>query len=101
MPMFNARLYVGEILIAVVDAWWEEAGVAAEADSKAWHLLPDDWERTMQRHARLGAHGIIVLHFSPNQIRAEPATVVADLKAALAAGRARPRLPVRARPAAS
>jgi very-short-patch-repair endonuclease len=57
--------------------------------------------RQASRHARLGAHGIILLHFSPNQIRAEPATVVADLKAALAAGRARPRVPVRARPSAS
>lgn len=99
MPMFNARLYVDKTFLAIVDAWWEEAGVAGEVDSQAWHLLPDDWEHTMQRHARLGAQGIIVLHFSPGQIRAEPARVVADIKAALAAGRARPRLPIRALPA--
>jgi very-short-patch-repair endonuclease len=96
MPMFNARLYVGKTFIAVADAWWAEAGVAAEVDSRAWHLSPDDWERTMQRHARLSAQGIIVVHFSPGQIRTEPARVVADIKAALAAGRARPRLAVRA-----
>jgi hypothetical protein len=100
-PIFNARLYAGETFIAVVDAWWDEAGLAAEADSQAWHLLPEHWEHTMQRHARLSAYGIIVLHFSPSQIRREPARVVADIKAALAAGRARPRLAVRAQPSAS
>lgn len=98
-PMFNARLYAGKTLIAMVDAWWGEAGVAAEADSRAWHLLPDDWEYTMQRHAGMSAHGIIVLHFSPGQIRHGPARVIADLKAALAAGRARPPLAIRALPA--
>lgn len=99
MPMFNARLYAGQTLIAIADAWWDEAGVAAEADSQAWHLLPDDWEYTMRRHARMSAHGILVLHFSPAQIRTEPARVVADIKAALAAGRARAPLAIRALPA--
>jgi hypothetical protein len=98
-PMFNARLYAGKVFIAMVDAWWPDAGVAAEADSQAWHLLPEDWEHTMRRHARMSAQGIIVLHFSPNQVRGEPRRVIADLKAALAAGRARPPLAIRALPA--
>jgi hypothetical protein len=101
MPAFNARLYAGKTFIAVADAWWDWAGVAAEVDSQAWHLLPDDWERTMQRHARMSAQGIIVLHFSPSQIRGEPTRVIADIKAALAAGRARPRLAIRALPSGS
>ena len=98
-PMFNARLYAGKTFIAVADAWWPEAGVAAEVDSRAWHLLPEDWERTQRRHARMSAHGIVVLHFSPNRIHADSASVAADIKAALAAGQARPRLAVRAVPA--
>ena len=70
VPMFNARLYDdGGALIAVPDAWWPDAGVAAEVDSRQWHLSPADWERTMARHARMSQHGIIVLHFSPGQIR--------------------------------
>ena len=100
-PMFNARLYCGKTLIAVVDAWWAEAGVAVEVDSRAWHLLPEDWERTMRRHARMSAHGIIVLHFPPDRIRSDPAGVVAEIKAALAVGRARPRLDIRALSTAS
>jgi hypothetical protein len=95
-PMFNARLFAGKIFIAVADAWWPEAGVAAEVDSREWHLSPEDWQNTLQRHARMSAHGIIVLHFTPNQIRHEPTRVVADIRSALAAGRARPVLAVRA-----
>lgn len=99
IPMFNARLYAGKVFIAMVDAWWPEAGVAGEVDSRAWHLLPEDWERDLQRHARMSAYGIIVLHFPPNRIRKDPAGVAADIKGALAAGQARPRLALRALPA--
>ena len=101
MPMFNARLYVGKAVIAVADAWWPEAAVAAEVDSREWHLSPGDWERTLRRHARLTAHGILVLHFTPKQIRTEPAQVVAAIRAALDAARADGQSRVRALPASA
>jgi hypothetical protein len=69
--------------------------VAVEVDSKEWHLSPEDWQLTMSRHARMSAHGIIVLHFTPRQIRLESDQVIAQIQAALAAGRARPRLALR------
>lgn len=96
MPMFNASLYAGPAFVATADAWWPEAGVVAEVDSREWHLSPDDWERTLRRHAAISAHGIIVLHFTPRQIRKEPAKVAADIRAALAAGRGRGALAIRA-----
>jgi hypothetical protein len=86
-PVLNARLYVGRQLLAVPDAWWPQAGVAAEVDSRAWHLSPADWEQTMARHARLTAASVLVLHFSPRQIRTEPAAVIEAIRAALAVGR--------------
>ena len=98
-PMFNPWLYAGTAFIAVPDAWWPEAGVAAEVESRAWHLSPASWERTLARHARMTGHGIIVLHFTPGQIARESGTVTRDLAAALAAGRRRGPLPVRAVPA--
>jgi hypothetical protein len=98
-PMFNARLYAGRALIAVADAWWPDAGVAAEVDSREWHLSAEAWELTMRRHARMTAQGILVLHFTPKQIRNEPAQVVAALRAALDAGRATGQPQVRALPA--
>jgi hypothetical protein len=98
MPMFNASRYVGDEFIARPDCWWPDAGVAAEADSREWHLSPQDWERTLARHARMSAHGIVVLHFTPQQIRNQRAAVAANLRSALAAGRDRPPLPIRAVP---
>lgn len=95
MPLFNASLSAGEGFIAVADAWWPEAGVVAEVDSREWHLSPADWERTLRRHAAMSAQGIIVLHFTPRQIREEPARVVAEIRSALAAGRRRDPLGVR------
>ena len=62
-PLYNPRLFVGEDFLASPDAWWPEFGVAAEVDSKAWHLSPADWEQTPARHARMTAQGILVLHF--------------------------------------
>ena len=65
-PVFNARLIdVDGTLIAITDAWWQEAGVAAEIDSRAYHLAAADQDRTTDRHDKLTAHGILALHFSP------------------------------------
>jgi hypothetical protein len=83
MPMFNARLYAGGVLIAVADAWWADAGAAAEVDSREWHLSPQSWAQTMRRHARMTALGILVLHFSPRQVRGEPTEVIAAIRSAI------------------
>jgi hypothetical protein len=99
MPMFNARILDGDVFIAKPDAWWPEAGVAAEVDSRQWHLSPSDWERTVRRHTTMTEHGILVLHFTPLMIRAEPATVAAKIRNGLRAGGARPRLGLRTLPA--
>ena len=99
MPMFNARLYCGDVLLAVADAWWPDAGVVAEVDSREWHLSPEDWQRTLDRHARMTAQGLLVLHFTPQQIRNEPVKVVSTLRAALGARQPAAQLRVRALPA--
>jgi hypothetical protein len=98
MPLFNASLYDGDTFIAKPDGWWPDAGVAAEADSREWHLLPADWERTMGRHDRMASAGIILLHFPPRQIRREPARVADMIRGALERGRMRPPLPIRTIP---
>jgi len=85
-PVYNPRLYIGDRLLARPDAWWELAGVAAEVDSREWHLSPEAWERTMKRHDRMTAAGIRVLHFSPSQIKTEPGIVAAIIKDALRTG---------------
>jgi hypothetical protein len=96
-PMFNPRLFAGRTFLGVPDCWWPESGIAAEVDSRAWHLSPRDWEQTLARHARMSAHGIIVLHFTPGQIRSARHEVTTAIGKALAAGRTLPA--IRALPA--
>lgn len=96
-PVYNPRLYVGDEFLASPDAWWQEAALAAEVDSREWHLSPADWEQTLARHARMSAHGIVVLHYPPRRLRAEPRLVAAEIRQAIEAGRGRevPRLTAR------
>ena len=100
MPLFNASLYDGDTFLGKPDAWWPDAGVAGEVDSREWHLSPGDWDRTRRRHDRMAAAGIIPLHFSPNEVRREPAEVVQRIRGALARGLERPPLPIRTIPCA-
>jgi len=95
-PMYNARLYMGDSFIAMPDAWWPDAEVAVEIESRQWHLSPGDWDATLARDARMSARGIIVLHFSPGRLRTEPAAVASEIKSALEAGYQRGRLGIRA-----
>jgi hypothetical protein len=93
-PMYNPDLYVGSMFLARPDAWWKDAGVAAEVDSKEWHFSAQQWADTEARHSRMTAHGILVLHFTPTQIRTDPRRIVAELRAAIETGRQRPPLKI-------
>jgi hypothetical protein len=97
-PMYNPSLYVGSQFLASPDAWWRDEGVAGEVDSREWHLSPEQWQRTMERHARMTAQGILVLHYTPKQIRSDGRRVLAELRAAIEEGRRRPPLNIRTVP---
>lgn len=102
MPLFNPRLYLpNRTFIACPDAWWPEAGVAIEIDSRQWHLAPDDWEHTMTRHSDLGQYGIVTLHVTPHQLRTDPAPLLRKATNAYKVGIARPRLNIVTLPAAA
>jgi hypothetical protein len=100
-PLFNPSLYDGDVFLGKPDAWWPNSGVAVEVDSREWHLSPEDWDRTRRRHDRMAAAGIIVLHFSPREIRREPAKVAQMIQRALERGLRRPALPIRTIPCAT
>src|SRR5579871_5209961 len=86
-PLYNPRLLVGDEFLAMPDCWWPESGVVGEADSRAWHLAPREWEQTLARHARMSSHGIIVLHITPQRIRYRRREVADEIRRALAVGR--------------
>jgi hypothetical protein len=91
MPLFNASLYdVDGTFIATPDAWWPQYGIAIEVDSHEWHMSPHDHARTLERQRRMGKYGIVVLPFTPGQIRKQPAEVLAAIRDALQSARGRP-----------
>jgi hypothetical protein len=90
MPLFNPRLYLpGGKFIAKPDAWWPNAGVAAEIDSRQWHFEAAQWEQTMDRHSGLGQYGIVTLHFTPYKMRKNPEFVIGRIRKALDTGSSR------------
>ena len=96
MPLFNASLYDGDgTFIARPDAWWPEHGIAVEVDSREWHMSPDDHAKTLARGRRMAKYQIIVLRFTPRQIRTEPAQVIKDIRDALNGARGRQPLNLR------
>lgn len=89
-PLFNAAIFAGDTFVARPDAWWPEFGIAVEVDSHEWHMSPEDHARTLERQRRMAKYGIVVLPFTPKQIRTEKAEVLAAIRDALQAARNRP-----------
>ena len=89
-PLFNASVYDGDTFIARPDAWWPQFGVAVEVDSHEWHLSPHDHARTLERQRQMAKRGILMLPFTPRDIRTQPAKVVAAIRDALDSARERP-----------
>ncbi|HSR82657.1 MAG TPA: hypothetical protein VLM11_00565 [Streptosporangiaceae bacterium] len=61
--------------------------MAAEVDSREYHFEEADWEHTMQRHGRMTAAGIRVLHFTPRRIQAQPELVISTIRQTLQVGK--------------
>jgi hypothetical protein len=100
MPLFNPWLYDDAgTFIARPDAWWPAHGIAVEVDSKQWHTSPEDHAKTLARGRRMARYQIVVLRFTPRQIRTQKADVIRDIKAALEGAKTRPPLNLKTIPA--
>ncbi len=98
-PVYNADLYTMDgVFLGRPDAWFGRAGVAAEVDSREYHLGAAHYAQTTERHNRMEVAGIHVLHWLPSTINTAPRRVIADLRAAIAAGNKCPPLPSKAIP---
>jgi very-short-patch-repair endonuclease len=94
-PRYNARLYALDgTFIAMVDAWWEEAGVALQVDSVAYHSSVAAQDKDRENSATLVKHGVHPLRFSPRRIRDEKESVLSDIRAVLHANGRQVPLPV-------
>ncbi|MFG2064611.1 hypothetical protein ACGFIK_24690 [Micromonospora sp. NPDC048871] len=73
---WNPRLLdLNGALLPTPDGYLADAAVALEVDSQEYHFRPADWTRTLDRHNELSRLGVLVLHFTPAQIRREPRRV--------------------------
>jgi hypothetical protein len=98
-PQFNVYLRAADgTSIGEVDAWWADAGVAAEIDSQEYHFYRDGWLKTDAKHSRMLRHDIRPHHFAPNRVTSDWPGVYAELKASINHGLKRPRLNVIAFP---
>lgn len=96
-PAWNVALHTaGGQSLGVMDAWWDDVGLAWEIDSLEFHLTPEGYTRTMRKHSALAAAGVLVVHTVPSQLQRDTAAVLRDLTAAHASAAARPRPPVKA-----
>jgi hypothetical protein len=99
-PMYNARLYLADgTFLCIADLWWPRAGVAGEVDSRQYHMSAKDHEYTVDRHNKMEAVGIHVLHFLPRDIKPKWNDTYRNLRNAIAEGQRRPPLPIIAVPA--
>ncbi|MGF1430822.1 hypothetical protein [Kitasatospora sp. LaBMicrA B282] len=85
-PLWNPVLMLDGRYLAIPDAFWPQACVALEIDSRAWHLRPADYERTLTRGNRLAAARLPVVRATPHQLRTDAATVLRELRTLLATG---------------
>ncbi len=77
--------------IATSDFWCDAVAFAWEIDSYRHHTSLEDHRATVARNARYAAAGIVVLQTLPSRLRTEPDRVLAELRAAFRAARARQR----------
>lgn len=85
-PLWNPVLLLDGGFLAVPDAYWPDACVALEIDSRAWHLRPADYESTLTRGNRLQAVRLPVVRATPAQLRSNPRPILHELRTLLATG---------------
>lgn len=89
-PLWNTDLHTSDgNWLARPDAWWREANTVLEIDSVEWHLAPERWQRTMQRHEVMTAHGLFVIHATPARVYADLAGLLERVAQTIEIGKQR------------
>lgn len=100
--LWNPRLYLPDgRYLGCPDGYFADVGLAWQIDSLAFHLSPDDWDKTLRARTRLTGAGLIVEHTRPRRLKAERSAVVAELRAALDLAASRPTPDIRVVPPAA
>ena len=81
--------------LAVPDGWADDVAMAWEIDSYGFHLSPSAYRTTLDRHARMTASGVVVVHTLPTRLRTDARAVLAELRGAYQVASQRERPPLR------
>jgi hypothetical protein len=79
-PLVNVR-----VLGFTVDFFWPVQRLVVETDGARAHMTASAFERDRRRDSKLVANGLRVMRFTPSRVAGEPASVAAELRAALGA----------------
>ena len=89
-PRYNVFLRAADGTdIGEADAWWADAGVSAEIDSREYHFYRDGWLRTDAKHSRMLKYGIFPHHFAPSRVDNDWGGIYDELKSSITRGRQR------------
>ena len=72
--------------IGEADAWWADAGVSAEIDSREYHFYRDGWLKTDAKHSRMLKYGILPHHFAPTRSDNDWPAVYGNLRSSIHEG---------------
>lgn len=90
-PLWNVDLTdLDGTFLARPDAYLVGAGVVVEVDSVEFHLAPADWTRTMLRHSRMTARGLLVIHTPPSRLDGDGDALMGEVADAAASQVGRP-----------
>jgi len=80
LPQFNVFLQAADgFPIGEIDAWWADAGVAAEIDSQEYHFYRDGWLKTDAKHGHMLKYDIRPHHFAPRRVTNDWSGVYTEL----------------------
>ncbi|ANY05205.1 hypothetical protein AFB00_01505 [Pseudonocardia sp. HH130630-07] len=97
-PRWNVALYLpGGELLGVVDAYWDDVGLAWEIQSRRFHLGPQAFDRDVRKQVDLPRAGVVLVPTLAVRLQTEPRAVVAELADAHARAAALPAPTVTAR----
>lgn len=81
MPFYlNCAVYLGEVLLGVVDVWLVGRGTGGELDSREWHGDLDALDATLGRDKGFSRNALSLEHITPTRFRRNPGAFVQALR---------------------
>lgn len=84
MPRFNVPVVINGRRY-ILDGLWDWLRAGLEVDSRAYHLLPDDWDQHLARQNEVQSGGLVLMRLTTVRLRRDRAGAEAALRRFLVA----------------